>query len=340
MRGHDKSVISLTWCPVPVNVFPRNPDNEVGRKKCEIELKNENKINLFENAKTENLEISDLSVDMTQILNKSQLSIESGEETAIKGTYSDNDEIQNGEKREEIQLPLIETKPTIEKNNTVFKENQTILIINRKIGEMKCDPSITEKNEDGEISNLSANRSENTTVCQDDTTQTCVFESAANKNYTVNNNDKSENTIETEPVLENNDKENHTSAISINVCYENDKKLPIDPCITEETGINIDTKEANLPPNSKENDTKTQEIRMLQSVLSESKFGIEESNIISVAEEDILHNSKNKFENQDMKGTSVNEPTCENIERQIPRNVPIEEEPRKEFLLASSAKEK
>lgn len=35
MRGHDKSVISLSWCPVPINIFPKNPYNFVGQKQID-----------------------------------------------------------------------------------------------------------------------------------------------------------------------------------------------------------------------------------------------------------------------------------------------------------------
>ncbi|CAH0561332.1 unnamed protein product [Brassicogethes aeneus] len=33
LRGHDKSVLSLAWCPAPVNIFPSSPRNTVGEKK-------------------------------------------------------------------------------------------------------------------------------------------------------------------------------------------------------------------------------------------------------------------------------------------------------------------
>ncbi|XP_072382059.1 uncharacterized protein [Diabrotica undecimpunctata] len=40
MRAHDKPVISLAWCPVPINIFPKSPLNYVGQKKNEeAELK-------------------------------------------------------------------------------------------------------------------------------------------------------------------------------------------------------------------------------------------------------------------------------------------------------------
>nr|CAH7740183.1 unnamed protein product [Callosobruchus chinensis] len=29
LRGHDKEVISMDWCPIPFNIFPKNPNNEV-----------------------------------------------------------------------------------------------------------------------------------------------------------------------------------------------------------------------------------------------------------------------------------------------------------------------
>nr|CAH7718153.1 unnamed protein product [Callosobruchus chinensis] len=29
LRGHHKEVISLDWCPIPFNIFPKNPNNEV-----------------------------------------------------------------------------------------------------------------------------------------------------------------------------------------------------------------------------------------------------------------------------------------------------------------------
>ncbi|XP_060517514.1 gem-associated protein 5-like isoform X2 [Cylas formicarius] len=32
LRGHDKPVVSLSWCPVPFNIFPIRPQNEVGGK--------------------------------------------------------------------------------------------------------------------------------------------------------------------------------------------------------------------------------------------------------------------------------------------------------------------
>ncbi|KAJ8913469.1 hypothetical protein NQ315_013849 [Exocentrus adspersus] len=32
LRGHDKSVLSLSWCPAPVNIFPIDPQNSVGAK--------------------------------------------------------------------------------------------------------------------------------------------------------------------------------------------------------------------------------------------------------------------------------------------------------------------
>ncbi|CAH1174063.1 unnamed protein product [Phaedon cochleariae] len=33
LRGHDKPVLSLSWCPAPINIFPTNPRNCVGIKK-------------------------------------------------------------------------------------------------------------------------------------------------------------------------------------------------------------------------------------------------------------------------------------------------------------------
>lgn len=35
LRGHDKSVISLSWCPASVNIFPKSPLNYVGTKKLQ-----------------------------------------------------------------------------------------------------------------------------------------------------------------------------------------------------------------------------------------------------------------------------------------------------------------
>lgn len=34
-RGHKSEVTSMSWCPVPVNIFPKNPNNTVGQKKYE-----------------------------------------------------------------------------------------------------------------------------------------------------------------------------------------------------------------------------------------------------------------------------------------------------------------
>uniref|UniRef100_A0A6P7G133 Gem-associated protein 5-like isoform X3 n=1 Tax=Diabrotica virgifera virgifera TaxID=50390 RepID=A0A6P7G133_DIAVI len=35
MRAHDKPIISLAWCPVPINIFPKSPQNYVGQNKKE-----------------------------------------------------------------------------------------------------------------------------------------------------------------------------------------------------------------------------------------------------------------------------------------------------------------
>ncbi|KAG5877680.1 hypothetical protein JTB14_003835 [Gonioctena quinquepunctata] len=39
LRGHEKSVLSLSWCPVPINIFPKNPMNHIGPKKNSVENK-------------------------------------------------------------------------------------------------------------------------------------------------------------------------------------------------------------------------------------------------------------------------------------------------------------
>lgn len=35
LRGHDKAVVSLVWCPIPFNIFPQKPNNFVQFKKKE-----------------------------------------------------------------------------------------------------------------------------------------------------------------------------------------------------------------------------------------------------------------------------------------------------------------
>lgn len=35
MRGHDRAVVSLSWCPAPVNIFPVKPNNKVVEKSLE-----------------------------------------------------------------------------------------------------------------------------------------------------------------------------------------------------------------------------------------------------------------------------------------------------------------
>lgn len=43
LRGHEKSIVSLSWCPVPVNVFPLKPHNKVVEKVSE-NLEEEEKV--------------------------------------------------------------------------------------------------------------------------------------------------------------------------------------------------------------------------------------------------------------------------------------------------------
>lgn len=41
LRGHDKTVLSLAWCPAPINIFPKHPSNFVGPKKTKLECNGE-----------------------------------------------------------------------------------------------------------------------------------------------------------------------------------------------------------------------------------------------------------------------------------------------------------
>lgn len=44
LRGHSKAVISLAWCPAPVNIFPIKPLNRVTEKHTEIETVQEQEL--------------------------------------------------------------------------------------------------------------------------------------------------------------------------------------------------------------------------------------------------------------------------------------------------------
>lgn len=99
MRGHDKSIISLSWCPVPYNVFPRNTIKRIADPKQSDEKSVEHNIDASKG------EIKDEEVNLKENIN----------EIVTVDSELNND---NG-----VQNNIIETSETVPENQEQTSQN-------------------------------------------------------------------------------------------------------------------------------------------------------------------------------------------------------------------------
>ncbi|XP_057667070.1 gem-associated protein 5-like [Diorhabda carinulata] len=295
MRGHDKPVISLSWCPVPINIFPKNPNNYVGQKK-RVETSNNR---------------NDIKEEITFVQNK-----ETGMDThPLLKVYDSSDE----EFLKECEILKNKMLGTPE---NVSSPNDTVDSSEEKLNQL-IDKSILEKNGNDLINNLEE---------------------------IIGNLNDCHNITDDEKLYVSND------SICISKEREIDPRKPeAEQSITEtlkETDGHINLSDENIQ-NTEEKQSSI-EITPQTTDEAETTDKIESNELKST--EDIYQNAqKHEFVSKQQNGNEIENISQTNTEYVTAKSnqegsspsqqalklksSAKEEEPRKEFLLASSAKE-
>nr|XP_022912790.1 gem-associated protein 5 [Onthophagus taurus] len=134
LRGHDKSIVSLSWCPTPFNIFPKKVIKTASVK---IERKVEEEAH------------QDLSTDNVETTNDNQALLETETE-------------ENGEIKKEIEIKTecIEVKTEMDESNTIEKEGDAIC----EIGDLKKEIDEDNKQIEIEVNSIQVNSSLDTNI--------------------------------------------------------------------------------------------------------------------------------------------------------------------------------
>lgn len=263
LRGHDKSVISLSWCPAPVNIFPKCPMNYVGPKK------------------------------------------DKNEPESISTSLNENENLSSvGPNNDETSLNNPEISSHVSNNSTdkSFQASLKELELEKDI----ISEEIVNKNDQ----NIEATEN-------DDNTE---------EEYKIV---QSFNVTELKPSLEKSDEINQLVIDNTVIHPDNTNTDESSPetvsCDGTSYNVNVLNVEKLIEPNT-----------IQKCDITETILGINGDNI-SKEKNSEAYSITDLGKDQLSNGNKL---TCEDVERLIPKNISIEEAPRKEFLLASSAKEK
>ncbi|KAJ8984371.1 hypothetical protein NQ317_003519 [Molorchus minor] len=403
LRGHDKSVLSLTWCPAPINIFPKDPHNFVGPKKSwravddclkevskkSVAINDDNSLNKESVDENEEAKSSTMEAEPKEVspLNKDEVELNTNEtkpkeeeniSSNKKGVEAklDDDELSTEFKEIEKTHPLLKTydsgdddflkecerlkdkileiyegveeispndRPVLKarkllKDDTDSSRNESVeireILNNEKkdevvdkdniAGSPKEDEALNVKEIDKDSNTLNENMEENIKKDEGST-----FEES-NKNIDTTN--------ETDDKIDGNTEADGDSNIRGSVEDENEADK-MDKNIKDENSISQETKNANTiiedtrEPHS--NDGQSDHIDTRKS---------SESGKIGAQIIENLTNEPKKIENDttsdELKPVNdIGEKSTDQPKREIPVNIPMEEEPRREYLLASSGRE-
>ncbi|KAJ8945096.1 hypothetical protein NQ318_005277 [Aromia moschata] len=303
LRGHDKSVISLAWCPAPLNIFPKDPHNYVGAKKIAQDTEDATENFSAQKPFVTNDKPVDKQLELGNIEGNTQTTTEELREIEKNNI---TDDIEACGSRENTSRNIEELNKTDEKVEE-FDGAST----SKNEHEAKKDICVDKKKSD---SNVPKDEEKNRAHpllriydSEDDFLKEC------------------------KKLLGNTSPENIYGTVSDKANIENGKvgfnKDKTEVCPDIQILKESIAVEKQMSEGDKEMDIDTLESteNTLESSLFVEVGSVNESLIEEKAMSDIVNDS--------------NYETSNGTVREIPRNVSVEEQPRKEFLLASSAKE-
>ncbi|XP_018568237.1 gem-associated protein 5 isoform X2 [Anoplophora glabripennis] len=328
LRGHDKSVLCLSWCPAPVNIFPKDPRNYVGLKNPSgsvIERSREKKDAGSEGETDKILEIKSKVVieespekkDMASPEGKADQILEASPKESVEQVsenvksdkvnkrniwsnlkHADDDEL--GVSSQENNHPLLRDVSNVD---DFLKECQNLrnVIIGRAV------PEATDEKCDGEKERviIKAKRKQDKTR----ETRQNLEDQAGSSTNTKNETDEINDVLET---------------------FE--KELDKLGSKSEADDLPTDEGAEEVKPQSSSDETNVEESKdSIKGTESAESPGVDSDKVGLEAVEGKINDEKIDIAQDNV--------TCGEAKREIPVNVPVEEEPRREFLLASSGKE-
>ncbi|KAL1490629.1 hypothetical protein ABEB36_013290 [Hypothenemus hampei] len=279
LRGHGQMVISLSWCPAPINIFPKKPNNHVVEKKLRETLINKRK-------KTHPSKITS---------------------TFLEGFWCKS----GIELTEDSNLKL----KRVGRNADFHLEN---LLLERQSLEsaelpLDCSQSLVDNTKDPSTSTETISCSVD--MCHSTVNTTNIIEEKNNENSLNETEQNLEATnSHKESIIKDQENEEHKEKCKIN---EENCKINEENCKTNEENCKINEENCKI----NEENCKT----------NEENCKINEENC-KINEENCKINEENCKTNEE--NCKINEENCK-----IENPISAEEEPRKEFLLASSARE-
>lgn len=368
------------WCPAPINIFPKNPDNYVGVKNLSSDATEEtpeknqaatpesspNQITKTRSNELQEPDNEDIKPD-SAIENKTDKKINKNN-IWFNLRHIDDDELQTSNEQENGHF-LLKVDST---GDDFLKECQNLknLITGHVKSESTGEKSETEK--DRVI--IKAKRKEHTTTEMQQKNLEENPESSTSTNKTEEIGDVLETSFEI--VRKGSDElNNHDQIVSFSTKKdsvtptEEESKIFTEIQSKEELQrLSLDTTDTENPTDDKESsgagsdkvDLEVNEESKISTKMpakeeftssSSDKINAEECSVESIkeiclvnrepceADFDKVDSEANEETKNDVKIDSMVEQTCGEAKREIPKNVPVREEPQREFLLASSGKE-